>query len=367
MEQAPTLALLFNFHRNKHLCKFSIIPFNTSILPFGCTVLKITSAFNTPPHFLVRNRPATSCLHCSPSDLPTKVSEKTYIVLYPNEVHQRLRFTTPAFSPPQLALNFFYCENFMKPINYNKHRSTEGFNERARFLVFHYTAANFASSVAALTGPNVSAHYLVPDITDPSYLSAGYTEQEVFGIVDEDKRAWHAGVSTWGNRQNLNDTSIGVEIVNLATDNQGKFNFPPYHPQQISAVEELALNILARYPDITPVNVVGHADIAIGRKSDPGPMFPWHALYLKGIGAWFDCDRQAAYSQQYTVSGIPCRTTLLKLFKTYGYDISAATTEPGFQRLVRAFQLHFRAHNYDGVMDVETAANLAALVNKYFP
>ncbi|MCY1250078.1 hypothetical protein D9M72_636710 [compost metagenome] len=73
----------------------------------------------------------------------------------------------------------------MKPINYNRYRSTRSFNSRIRFLILHYTAADFSSSVSALTGPNVSAHYLVPDITDPSYLKAGHTGQEVFSLVDE--------------------------------------------------------------------------------------------------------------------------------------------------------------------------------------
>lgn len=254
----------------------------------------------------------------------------------------------------------------MKPIDYNQYRSTKSYNNRVRFLVFHYTAGNFASSVNALTGPNVSAHYLVPDITDPSYVKAGYTEQEVFNLVDESKRAWHAGTSAWGNRNNLNDTSIGVEIVNLATDDKGKFTFPPYQPQQIAAIEELALNILERYADITPTQVVGHSDIAIGRKSDPRPMFPWHALYLKGVGAWFDDCTRDHYVQQYNATGIPDNAALLKLFKKYGYDISGATAPSGFQQLVRAFQLHFRPTNYDGVMDVQTAANLTALVSKYF-
>lgn len=255
----------------------------------------------------------------------------------------------------------------MKPIDYNKYRSTKSFNTRVRFLIFHYTAGNFSSSVNALTGPNVSAHYLVPDITDPSYLKAGYTGQEVFNLVDETKRAWHAGVSTWGNRSNLNDTSIGVEIVNLATFSQGVFNFPPYQPEQIAAIEELALNILERYPDISPTLVLGHSDIAVGRKSDPGPKFPWHALYLKGVGAWFDDATRDTYLQRYNETGIPARTELLKLFKTYGYDVSGASTDSGFTQLVRAFQLHFRPETYDGIMDAQTAANLAALVHKYFP
>lgn len=251
----------------------------------------------------------------------------------------------------------------MFPIN-SRYRS-KGFNSRVRFLILHYTAGNFSSSLNALTGANVSAHYLVPDITDSTYINAGFTDQQIFSLVDENHRAWHAGVSQWGNRGNLNDTSIGIEIVNLASDKQGQFNFPPYHPQQIAAIEQLALDILKRYPDISPRNVLGHSDISIGRKSDPGPAFPWHVLYVKGIGAWYDAATQSAYLEQYRNNGLPTRQQSLALFKAYGYDITSATTERGFQQLVRAFQLHFRAGNHDGVMDLETAANLAALVKKY--
>ncbi|NWD68462.1 N-acetylmuramoyl-L-alanine amidase [Pseudomonas gingeri] len=255
----------------------------------------------------------------------------------------------------------------MKPISYNTYRSTRSFNDRVRFLVLHYTAANFASSLAALTGPNVSSHYLVPDVTDLSYLRAGFNEQEVFNLVDEQKRAWHAGISAWGGRTQLNDTAIGIEIVNQAVDNAGQFYFPPYEPRQIEALKQLSLNILARYPEITPTQVVGHSDIAWNRKSDPGAAFPWHDLYLSGIGAWFDQATRDLYQQQYLRDGLPTRTTILASFKKYGYEVKGAETEAGFKQLVRAFQLHFRPSNYDGVLDGETAANLKALVAKYFP
>lgn len=255
----------------------------------------------------------------------------------------------------------------MQPIKYNTYRATNSFSSRVRFLILHYTAGNFSSSISALTGPSVSAHYLVPDITDPSYIKAGHTGQEVFSLVDESQRAWHAGTSQWGNRSNLNDTSIGIEIVNLATDSQGVFNFPPYQPPQICAIEKLAQNILERYPDITPTHVLGHSDIAIGRKSDPGPQFPWHALHLKGIGAWFDEATRDTLLEQYNQTGVPDRAELLNLFKTYGYDVTGASTEQGFSQLVRAFQLHFRPQSHDGIMDAQTAAHLAALVGKYFP
>lgn len=117
------------------------------------------------------------------------------------------------------------------------------------------------------------------------------------------------GVSSWGGRTNLNDTSIGIEIVNRAADNQGQFSFPPYQPRQIEAIEVLALDILKRYR---------HQPRQCG-------------------GAFRHCRRQE---------------------KRPG---------PDFQRLVRAFQLHFRPARHDGVMDSETAANLAALVKKYCP
>ncbi|ALE04018.1 N-acetylmuramoyl-L-alanine amidase [Bartonella ancashensis] len=107
----------------------------------------------------------------------------------------------------------------------------------------------------------------------------------IFNLVDEDKRSWHAGVSSWAGRTNLNDTTIGIKTVNLATDDDGVFVFPPYNPSKIEAIKELLLNILQCYPDISPTNVIGHSDISVGRKSDPGASFPWKELYEAGVGA----------------------------------------------------------------------------------
>lgn len=253
----------------------------------------------------------------------------------------------------------------MTNIDYNSYRSVKGFNSRVRFLVMHYTAANFSASVDALTGPAVSAHYLVPDPTDPTYIDAGFKDLRIFSLIDEKERAWHAGVSAWGNRTNLNDNSIGIEIVNEAKDVDGEFTFPPFNDRQIEAVKALALNILQRYPDIAPSNVVGHADIAPGRKSDMGAAFPWFDLYQSGVGAWYDEATKCKYATQYSQDP-PSKDETLRLLKKYGYDVSGATTPEGFKGLVRAFQLHFRQDNYDGVMDTETASILAALVEKYF-
>ncbi|QUG73657.1 N-acetylmuramoyl-L-alanine amidase (plasmid) [Erwinia sp. E602] len=253
----------------------------------------------------------------------------------------------------------------MYTIDYNSYRSIAGFNRRVRFLVLHYTAENFRDSVTSLTGKATSVHYLIPDPSEATWIAAGYKTLKIFNLVDENERAWHAGVSSWAGRSNLNDTSIGIEIVNLATENNGVFTFPPYNPQQIEAVKQLALNIIQRYPDLSPVNVVGHSDIAPGRKSDPGALFPWKALYDAGVGAWYDDATKQKYQTQFC-NTLPQQADIIAKLQKYGYDTSGATTPAGYQNLIRAFQLHFRPSNYCGCMDGETTAILWALVEKYF-
>lgn len=256
----------------------------------------------------------------------------------------------------------------MYQIDYNAYRAVKGYGRRVRFLILHYTAENFVTSAKLLAGDGkVSAHYLVPDPTEQTYIDAGYKDMRIFNLVDEYDRAWHAGVSFWAGRTNINDSSIGVEIVNLASEKDGKLVFPPFNPTQIDAVKELAHNVMQRYPDISPVHVLGHSDVAPGRKKDPGAAFPWKLLFDEGIGAWYDDATKVAYLSQFEQSGLPERSDLLAHFATYGYGVAAAATDAGFHDLVQAFQLHFRQEKYDGVMDLETAAILYALVEKYFP
>ena len=104
------------------------------------------------------------------------------------------------------------------PVVIDKSYKAKSFNYRQRFLVLHYTAGNFESSLKELTEGPVSSHYLVPE-------TAMEGERKVFQLVPEEERTWHAGVSAWQDRTNLNDSSIGIEIVNLGfVDKEGKKN-----------------------------------------------------------------------------------------------------------------------------------------------
>ena len=129
-----------------------------------------------------------------------------------------------------------------------------------------------------------------------------------------------------------------------------------------------SIKSLAGYPDITPTHVIGHSDIAPQRKSDPGAAFPWKELYKAGIGAWFDTKTKLNYLIQFTKQGIPDNATILKQLNRYGYDITGADADAEqFNKLIRAFQLHFRPTDYSGRVDCETVAILYALIEKYFP
>ncbi len=242
----------------------------------------------------------------------------------------------------------------------------QGFNERngepVRQVILHYTAAAFASSLRTLTQDGVSAHYLLPDPNEPSYRAAGYDELRAFRLVGEDKRAWHAGVSHWGGRDNLNSRSIGIEIVNLARDDGGVFTFLAYTEAQIEVLILLLRDLLGRYPQIGPTDILGHSDVAYWRKSDPGPRLPWQCLHEAGVGAWYDEPTRAMYQRRFCM-GLPPEVEVERAFQRYGYK--AAQNRQAFEHRTRAFQMHFRPRDYCGFLDAETCAILYALNEKY--
>lgn len=91
---------------------------------------------------------------------------------------------------------------------------------------------------------------------------------EVVQYVPFDRRAWHAGLSSYRGRERCNDFSIGIELE--GTDRE------PYAEVQYQRLAESVAALLAAYPELSPGRITGHSDIAPGRKSDPGPHFDWH-------------------------------------------------------------------------------------------
>gem|GEM_PF-607601 len=238
---------------------------------------------------------------------------------------------------------------------------TRGENQRIHFLVLHYTAGNDQQSIDALTNGAVGVHYLVTN------QPANYRQRPVvYQLADEQMRTWHAGMSAWGNRHNLNDTSIGIEIVNPGyTRSLSGRVYAPYSESQIRLIIALARDIVKRY-DIPPTHVLGHADIAPGRKTDPGPFFPWEQLYRAGIGAWPDHQMVLMYKNRFAGGHMPSVRVLQRGLATYGYSIEpTGRMDNQTKQVLISFQMHFRPTNYSGHYDLETAAILFSLLNKY--
>lgn len=236
---------------------------------------------------------------------------------------------------------------------------------RQKFVIVHYTALNNEKSIMVLTERGVSAHYLVNDMHD----------SEIYQLVDENKRAYHAGRSSWRKHKNFNDNSIGIEIVNsgYTVDEDGQRIFSPFPKMQVNKVAALLKDIVKRY-GIKPTNILGHSDVAPTRKQDPGPEFPWEELYKKhNLGMWYnESDKmyfankenpELFFDKQNQPSFIYEVQSALHQF---GYDINpTGAWDEENRKVVEAFQYHFRPKYYDGVVDIETWAILQALNKKY--
>ena len=255
------------------------------------------------------------------------------------------------------------------------------YSERVKFLILHYTAINYERSVRALVDEGgLSSHYLVPESDDPTYP---HDELQVLQLVDEHQRAWHAGRSYWQGRENLNDQSIGIEIVNvptcqrLRTDVEGSQSalqgqrefcfYPDYDPKQVDLLVTLIKGILERNPDIGPTQIIGHSDIAPGRKPDPGPRFPWYQLYKKGIGAWYEEQTVGKYWQDFA-QRLPDTEVFQAALTAYGYKVAeTGLMDADTLNALSAFQMHFLPWRSESDYDARVAAVLFALLDRYFP
>lgn len=215
-------------------------------------------------------------------------------------------------------------------------------------MVIHYTVADTAKSLEILSRRNVSSHYLITDDEPPA----------VYQLVDESRRAWHAGESEWYGRSDLNAASIGVEIVNSGPVDGG---WQPYSEAQIQTLSLLLKDVVTRH-QIHARNVVGHSDVAPQRKQDPGPAFPWKRLAHAGLGRWYDEAKAAGLAAQYGRHGLPPVGVIQEKLRRAGYAVpDTGMLDTATRRVLRAFQMHYRPALHDGEPDAETLAILDAL------
>ena len=240
---------------------------------------------------------------------------------------------------------------------------SRGKEERIKFIILHYTALDNVGSIRELTG-GVSAHFLVLDEDD----------NKIYSLVPLEQRAWHAGVSAFRGRTNINDTSVGIEIVNDGIAKEYRSDPNPYHPYdhyvdykpiQIEKVAQIIKYVAEKY-NIPARNIVAHSDIAPSRKKDPGAKFPWKELYDKyNIGAWYDEADKQEFMDEEKFNATSIREIKDELRK-YGYEINRFDEwDKESKDVVYAFQLHFNPKNATGEMDLETFAILKALNKKY--
>lgn len=228
----------------------------------------------------------------------------------------------------------------------------QGQDSRVLFLILHFTDENFTDSLRILTGPQVSSHYLLSDESPP----------RIYRLVDESRRAWHAGDSYWKGHAMLNAGSIGIEIVNagLVTAADGRQAFAPYPPEQIERLIALVKDIVVRH-QIRPDRILGHSDIAPLRKIDPGAAFPWKRLADEGLIPWPDAARVAALLPVHQAR-LPEVSWFQQQLATLGFRITPhGRWDDESRRVLAAFQMKYRPAKHDGDPDAESAALLEAL------
>ncbi|PMZ98426.1 N-acetylmuramoyl-L-alanine amidase [Pseudomonas sp. FW305-17] len=226
-------------------------------------------------------------------------------------------------------------------------------DSRIQFVVVHYTNASLERSLALLTHGEVSSHYLIGD--GPA---------TVYQLVDENRRAWHAGDSQWQGRTWLNSSSIGIEIVNEGyTDTPTGRVWHPYSEAQVQSLIALLKDIVKRN-NIDPRHIIGHSDIAPLRKLDPGPLFPWKRLAEAGLGVWPD-SAAVARQQAFFEVNPPSISWYQQQLSRFGYAIDqTGELDVATRHVIAAFQMRFRPRLFDGTPDAQTAAMLQVLNRK---
>lgn len=198
-------------------------------------------------------------------------------------------------------------------------------------VVLHYTGMRTAAAaLARLRDPKarVSAHYMIDE------------DGGVARLVDENLRAWHAGAAHWAGRTDINDRSIGIELVNPGHEH----GYRPFPEPQMTALEALLGGVVARHA-VPPARVLGHSDVAPARKADPGELFDWPRLARLGLAL-----------DPPMIAGAAAAGDARKLLSEIGYDPAAPLAA-----VVAAFQRRFAPDRLSGRLDQRTLGAILAV------
>ena len=207
---------------------------------------------------------------------------------------------------------------------------------QVKFVIIHYTGMQSEiESINRLKNPKykVSCHYLIS------------RKGEVVQMVKEKNIAWHAGKSKWKQFKNLNNYSIGIELVNKGH----QFGYQNFSNQQISSLIKLCKKLKKKYL-IKKENFLGHSDIAPLRKIDPGEKFPWKKLSKHGIGKWY-----VKVNNKNKINQKKMEALFFKNLQKVGYRYFTNTKiNLKNKMIVKAFQRHYLPNNITGKINQKT-------------
>lgn len=202
---------------------------------------------------------------------------------------------------------------------------------KPNFVIIHHTDQESCDQTIrtfTLTRTQVSAHYVI------------CKDGTIFHMLNDYLRAWHAGVSKWGNLTDVNSASIGIEL-----DNDAQSAFPEV---QIQSLLKLLAALKKQY-SIPTANFIGHADVAPGRKVDPSRFFPWKQLAENGFGYWYDT----------TNIQIPPGFNAFQAMRIIGYNITDS------MNAIQSFKIHFTPNDTTRFITEGDQKILYSLEKKY--
>jgi N-acetylmuramoyl-L-alanine amidase len=240
-------------------------------------------------------------------------------------------------------------------LNYSPNfNSKKRFPKKIKCIVFHYTGMKSESdALNRLIGiqSEVSCHYLIKN------------NGEIIKIVPDLYIAWHAGKSSWKNYKSLNQNSIGIEITNPGHEH----GYKKFTQKQITSLLKLSKFLIKKYK-ISPKNILGHSDIAVLRKKDPGEKFPWEYLSKNKIGIWHQLNKQElTKNRKLKISKIEENIFFSNLFKI-GYSkkyLKDKNKIKYLRELTKTFQRRFRQALVDGKIDQECLLISKNLIKTY--